>query len=474
MPRQPMPDIIVLLPGITGSVLSKDGKVAWGFAGSTLAKSLVTRGGHMKRALLLKEDPVEEDDLQDGVVAENLIPDLHLIPGLWKIDGYTKVADAIKGRFDVEEGKNFFPFPYDWRRDNRVSARKLKKQSHEWLRRWRESSGNDDARLILVAHSMGGLVSRYFLEVLEGWRDTRALVTFGTPYRGSLNALDTLVNGVRKGPFGMLDLSDLSRSFTAIYQLLPIYTCLDAGNGQLVRVAEAGDVPNVEAERAKAALAFHREIERAVDANQQSDAYRDGGYRIYPIVGIAQDTSQSARLKGKKVEMLSKYEGTDHRGDGTVPRVSATPIEYSGEGREMFAATRHGSLQNADAVLTHLDGLINSLYFDLGGFRKPHLSPVKVNLEVDDIYWSSEPIAVRALPDREDVQLVASLTNTETGKSAGMKPLKPDEDGWHAASFDPPGEGAYEVVVSGGPEVEPVGDALAVAGVDEHDVEQEI
>ena len=51
---------------------------------------------------------------------------------------------------------------------------------------------------------MGGLVSRYFLECLEGWKDTKALVTFGTPYRGSLNALDGLANGLKKGP---LDLS---------------------------------------------------------------------------------------------------------------------------------------------------------------------------------------------------------------------------------------------------------------------------
>ena len=48
--------------------------------------------------------------------------------------------------------------------------------------------------------SMGGLVSRYFLEVLEGWRDARALLTFGTPYRGSLNALDALAS--HRPPYG--------------------------------------------------------------------------------------------------------------------------------------------------------------------------------------------------------------------------------------------------------------------------------
>jgi triacylglycerol esterase/lipase EstA (alpha/beta hydrolase family) len=61
-----------------------------------------------------------------------------------------------------------------------------------WLKAWRESSGNKDAKLILVGHSMGGVISRYYLECLDGWRDTRTLVTFGTPYRGSLKAISNV------------------------------------------------------------------------------------------------------------------------------------------------------------------------------------------------------------------------------------------------------------------------------------------
>jgi pimeloyl-ACP methyl ester carboxylesterase len=60
---------------------------------------------------------------------------------------------------------------YDWRRDNRVAARRLKEQTNRWLGEWRREQ--PDAKLILVGHSMGGLVARYFLECLEGWRDTR-------------------------------------------------------------------------------------------------------------------------------------------------------------------------------------------------------------------------------------------------------------------------------------------------------------
>jgi pimeloyl-ACP methyl ester carboxylesterase len=466
MPRQPMPDIVVLLPGITGSVLKKDGKTVWGFHGKSIAGTLFSRGGSLRRALTLADDPVDQDDLGDGVEAASLINDLHLLPGLWKIDGYSKVSDTILARFDVTEGENFFRFPYDWRRDNRVSARSLQRQSHDWLKRWRETR-NPNGKLILIGHSMGGLVARYFLEVLGGWKQTRALVTFGTPYRGSLNSVDTLANGMSKGPFGLIDLSELARSFTAIYQLLPIYKCFDAGDGSLVRVAETDAIPNLDPARAKSALEFHREIETAVSANLNDPVYKQSRYRVYPIVGIAQETFQSARRVGGKIELLKSYEGTDQMGDGTVPRVSATPIEYSNEGREMFAATKHGSLQNADGVLTHLDGLINSLYFDLGGFRKPTLSPVKVALEVEDLYWQGEPVIVRARPEREDVQLIATLLSTDDGASVGPIPLREGSDGWRVAEFTPPAPGAYRVEVSGGAEVEPAADSLAVAEIDQ-------
>ncbi len=240
MAKHAMPDIVVLLPGITGSVLKKNGKVVWGFSASTIGKALFTLGRTMERDLALPHDDRAADDLGDGIVADALMPDLHLLPGVWKIDGYGKIAEAIKANFEVTEGRNFFPFPYDWRRDNRVSARRLARAAHDWLAAWRASSGNANAKLILVGHSMGGLVIRYFLECMEGWKETRALVTFGTPYRGSLNALDGLANGLKKGP---LDLSRLARQLTALYHLLPVYECYDAGNGKLVRVGETQAFP---------------------------------------------------------------------------------------------------------------------------------------------------------------------------------------------------------------------------------------
>ena len=184
MPRKAMRDVVVCIPGITGSVLRKDGRDVWNISGGALLSALTTLGGSITD-LKLERDPPDVDDLGDGITAPEVIRDVHLIPGFWKIDGYTKMLRYIEETFDVTRGRNLFEFPYDWRRDNRVAARRLQRQGGEWLEAWRAASGAGDAKLVLVGHSMGGLIARYFLECLDGWRDTRTLVTFGTPYRGS-------------------------------------------------------------------------------------------------------------------------------------------------------------------------------------------------------------------------------------------------------------------------------------------------
>ena len=49
-------------------------------------------------------------------------------------------------------------FEYDWRQDNVVSARKL----HHYLDQIREDHGDPTLKFDAVAHSMGGLITRYF------------------------------------------------------------------------------------------------------------------------------------------------------------------------------------------------------------------------------------------------------------------------------------------------------------------------
>jgi pimeloyl-ACP methyl ester carboxylesterase len=390
--------LVIVLPGISGSVLTKDGKEVWGTSTAAIWRA-VTSGVDSIRGLAIQgiDDP-SLDDLGDGVQAVRHVQDLHIIPGLWKIDGYTAIVARLTESLELEAGKNLFEFPYDWRRDNRVAARKLARSAKTWLDNWRRSSGASDAKLVLVAHSMGGLVSQYFLEVLGGWTDTRALVSFGTPYRGSLNALGYLANGFSEG-IGPLkvDLTSTLASFTGIYQLLPAFECVDRGKGKLERIGEIDGVVGVDPARAKAALDFYDEIKAAAQRNGGDEAYRASGYETYPIVGLAQPTFQSATVAGGKVTLLRSVAGKDNSGDGTVPRVSATPFAMSGAHREIYVAEQHGSLQNFDPALVNLLGVLTGFEIELAQFFS---AAQTLSLDIDDVYGADD-VTLRATPSVE-------------------------------------------------------------------------
>ena len=457
MPRKAMRDVVVCIPGITGSVLRKDGRDIWNISGGAIISALTTLGRSITD-LKLERDPPDVDDLGDGVTAPEVIRDVHLIPGFWKIDGYTKKLRYIEDTFDVTRGRNLFEFPYDWRRDNRVAARRLQRQAGDWLKAWRESSGAADAKLVLVGHSMGGLIARYFLECLDGWRETRTLVTFGTPYRGSVNALETLVNGKK---IKFFDLTEVARSFTAIHQLLPTYPCYVEGGAEPAYVDEA-DIPHLDPVKAKAALDFHREIAAAVEGHQGDPAYADGGYNLARIVGFKQPTQQSAVRDGDRVRLLRTIKGRDPGGDGTVPRPSATPLEFEDDQGATFSAERHASLQNDDHLLLQLTGVLTGNTIQWSAF-KDAVPMIELSLDVDDLYSASDSVRVRTQPERETAgALIAMAVDAETGEERARQTLALADDGWHEAELGPWPEGVYRVTAYGEGPVEPVTDLVTV------------
>lgn len=438
MPKQPLRDIVIVLPGITGSVLQKDGRDVWAPSAQAALGALRTWGAALQSFRLTADDP-EAEDLGDGIRATRLVPDVHLIPGLVKIDGYSQTLRLVEDNFEVTRGSidddgpaNLFEFPYDWRRDNRFTARQLKRLVDRRLPQWREASGASDARVILIGHSMGGLVSRYYLEVLEGWRDCRALITFGTPFRGSPNAINYLANGYKQL---FLDLTDVMRSFTAVYQLLPIYKSVEI-NGAFHRVAETDGIPGIDRARAAQALAFHREIEAAVAEHRKSLDYLEQGYRILPVVGTRQPTFQSAQVAHGRVTVGEALPaGIDARlgdGDGTVPMLSAIPIELSQAYQDTFIPERHGSLQRNPEVLQDLrDRLMRMQIVGLEGIRDiadvPGALPSPraaerpaLALHLDDAYVQGEPVAIAATVVNAQAPIPALEAHVEnlTGQGA--------------------------------------------------------
>jgi triacylglycerol esterase/lipase EstA (alpha/beta hydrolase family) len=457
--KAPMKDMVVILPGILGSVLQKDGKDLWAVSGQAIWQVLARSTQTISNLKLIQDNP-EADNLGDGIRPTGLIQDTHLIPGFWKIDGYTRTARLITNNFDVTPGDiyndpddkaaNFYQFPYDWRRDCRANARILKKLIDKRLKCWRERSGAADAKVILMAHSMGGLISRYYLEVLEGWQDSRALFTFGTPYRGSLKAVNFLANGYKKL---FLDLTEVMRSFTSVYQLLPIYKVINI-NGEYHRIAEVEGLPNIDQTKAQNALAFHREIEAAVERHRQDETYLRS-LAVVPISGVQQPTLQSATLTDSKLTATEDLPAVLQNrsdlgdGDGTVPKVSAIPIERSKELDNFFIAEQHGGLQNQAQVLDNLLNTLQISQYTLSDVRAK-APQTAISLSLDDLYLADELVALRArlvgLPDSASGKLKAEVESVSGARPSLTLDFVEQEKEWVLAIEDLPA-GLYRVKV---------------------------
>ncbi|MDD5489818.1 MAG: alpha/beta hydrolase, partial [Candidatus Moranbacteria bacterium] len=81
-----------------------------------------------------------------------------------------------------KEDENLFLFPYEWRDSNIQSAQKLKEKIDEI----KKQTGRP--KVDLVAHSMGGLVARHYIEGGNYEGDVDQLITLGTPHKGAPKA----------------------------------------------------------------------------------------------------------------------------------------------------------------------------------------------------------------------------------------------------------------------------------------------
>jgi hypothetical protein len=216
-------------------------------------------------------------------------------------------------------------------------------------------------------------------------------------------------------------------------------------------------LPHVDADRAKAALAFHRKIESEQKLNATLPGY---GYKIVPLVGFEQPTMQSARFEGGKLELLASRSGKDDSGDGTVPRISATPIEVVKESGAVFACERHGSLQNNAGLLAHVRGALTEPVNE--GVVRAFLDVADLTVTVEDAYKTGEviEIGVKSSDGKPDIEAV--LQDAVTNAEIDRLPVKAGGASGQRVIFDPPAAGLYRFTLRG-PNVSPVTDVFLVA-----------
>ena len=269
--RQP----IIVVPGFQGSTLldTETERRVWGAFAGDYARPDQPEG--MRLIALPMQPGVPFDRLRDSVVADGLLTGfrfklLRLLPV--HADGYNHLIDALEAdgyRFEPPGATSgtgpassrcydAFVFTYDWRRDNAENARRLfafVSTKRAQLQRLGCYAGEDE-RFDLVAHSMGGLVARYFLRygaaplseegplpavTWAGAAYVRNAVLIAPPNAGSLRIFKALTEGRAYLPgVGRFEPAMLG-TLPALYQLLP-----RAGGGRVVlstdTSATAGDL----------------------------------------------------------------------------------------------------------------------------------------------------------------------------------------------------------------------------------------
>ena len=247
---------VIVIPGVLGSRLVDNvtRRVVWGeFGGDGIDPS--SMDGAQLIALPMSEGR-SLDTLKDRVKTAGTLDafDVRIFGFPFQINAYRDLLSAlgVGGYRDDqtnladfnygEQSYSSFQFAYDWRRDNVENARLLhkfileKKAYVEAERQKRYGNDFEPVRFDIVAHSMGGLIARYYLEYGEadlpadgstptptwsGARNVDHVIMVATPNAGSLDAIQNLVQGETLSRFLPRYEAAILGTMPALYQLLP-------------------------------------------------------------------------------------------------------------------------------------------------------------------------------------------------------------------------------------------------------------
>ncbi|MGW1775954.1 esterase/lipase family protein [Streptomyces sp. NPDC002104] len=409
--------LLVFLPGIGGSVLAarprgaRPPETVWKARIPNILSTL-----HNPDRLSIEEAP--------DLVPTGLVRSTTLLPGLSILPGYEKVAarlaalpgavpDVCRPDRPRLPGANVLLFPYDFRRGVAHAALRLRDEIDARLHGL--SASERAGRVIVVGHSMGGLVARHWLGPLGGAPDCRALITLGTPHRGAPKALDVLVNGARYKRLDFDATTEVLRGWQGVADLLPRYPMiLDTTAGRPLYPYELANLaplapgppqaPVPGLGLAKAAWDMHQDIETGwAQLGAEGENPRP---EVVARIGFGHATASGAVWDGSelKVDDVHPYwlpapGWEEDRGDQTVPAVSALPLELSGHSPEgLRVPQRHGPMGAAQFITDLVEA-----YERYGSTEAVHGTerPDALGLDLPDAHPVGTTLRVTVrLPDR--------------------------------------------------------------------------
>ena len=245
----PLRNPVIIVHGFLGSnMLDKNtGKNVWGKFSTEDGYSVSDEKMRALSIPMVKHKPLK--DIKDNTVPNGALNtvEVNFLGMTFKENAYLNLVNALhEGGYQLEgqpldPGKSFynlFQFSYDWRRDLQENASKL----HEYIlekRRYIQEQyealygkKNYDVQFDLIGHSMGGMVSRYYLQygtadlpaenekpnvTWAGSKYIDRLIILGTPNAGYLDTLLEMQRGREMPPFPAAMIS----TWMTYYQMLP-------------------------------------------------------------------------------------------------------------------------------------------------------------------------------------------------------------------------------------------------------------
>ncbi len=440
-------DAVVVVPGIMGSTLCEGEDVLWGMHRLGWYREAWRHPESLARLALT---PAERAGDYSRITATGLLRRPAFAPFLRGLEPYGDLVDVVTA--SVADPAAVLEFAYDWRLPVTHNAALLHAAAAAHLETWRTHPRYTEmlralpdtrpARLVLVAHSMGGLLVR----ALAPGLDIRATITLGTPFDGSAQAT-LILNTGRGGPVPLprRALRDLAKTLPGLHDLLPVYRCVDDRDRDTdPRRLTPGDV---------AALGGDPELASAgFDMHSQTAPNPLVGH--YAVVGTAQPTTASISLRDGVVEahrctfrlsggvfhrnshgVLARYQ---EYGDGTVPLNSAQPRGF----RPATIAQQHGPL----ASCPETTGAVREILLE----RDPdadRLGAGDIGVELPDIVEADTEFAV-TLTGIDGPTDATVTVHDESGVVVHCPPIHRADGRWQATVRGQP-PGIHRVTVAG-------------------------
>ncbi|MFJ9729548.1 esterase/lipase family protein [Streptomyces sp. NPDC101209] len=436
-PTEPVPvprkcrDAVIVVPGIMGSELvdTATGAVLWGVADPRWYVSAWTFGDSLKKLAVHSPDPATE---ARRIKARRLLQFPAFMPVLAGLEPYTELLNGLRSILPHPDA--LLEFAYDWRLPAAYNARLLAEAVDTTLSHWRRfaaSRGPDGsaARAVIIAHSMGGLVVREMARIPGALDHVRSVITLGTPFQGTLDAVEMLV-GERRAPFPLprKRLRRLAQTLPAVRDMLPTYPCVDeAGRLRELTAADLGLDTLEESGQPAAQLPGHICVVGLGQPTHQSLTVNSGQFRLHRYL-----LEPGAGGAGTDCEYV------DHTGDGTVYRCSAEQ-----EGAEHhFIHQAHGALARCKETVNQVTGVLTRR---LG----PSLGGARIGLDAPDTVARGETFTVR-LTGQDATGASCVITDIASGRTEPRPRLRADPGGGRLGSARLTRPGLYYIRAVGG------------------------